>query len=71
MGYKIKEMREKRQMTQNELSEKSGVSRTTISNLENGVVSVTTTKTLGKLAAALDVKVEELFGMHAVSDRHA
>ena len=61
MGYKIREMREKKQMTQVELSEKSGVSRTTISNLENGLENVTTTKTLNKLATALGVKVEELF----------
>lgn len=61
MGYKIREMREKKQMTQVELSEKSGVSRTTIWNLENGAETVTTTNTLSKLAAALGVKVEELF----------
>lgn len=61
MGYKIREIREKNQMTQVELSEKSGVSRTTISNLENGVESVTTTKTLQKLATALGVNVEDLF----------
>ena len=61
MGYKIREMREKVSMTQMELSRKSGVSRTTISNLENGVENVTTTKTLSKIATALGVKVEELF----------
>lgn len=61
MGYKIREMRERKSMTQLELSEKSGVSRTTISNLENGSENVTTTKTLSKLATALGVKVEELF----------
>ena len=61
MGYKIREMRERLNMTQVELSIKSGVSRTTISNLENGVESVTTTKTLHKLANALGVNVEDLF----------
>ena len=61
MGYKIREMREQKMMTQVELAKKSGVSRTTIHNLENGVESVTTTKTLRKLAAALEVSIEELF----------
>ena len=61
MGYKIREMREAKNMTQVELAAKSGVSRTTISNLENGIESVTTTRTLNKLATALGVNVEELF----------
>ena len=37
MGYKIKELREAMKMTQEELAEKSGVSRGTISALENGI----------------------------------
>ncbi len=61
MGYKIREVREQLNMTQVELAIKSGVSRTTISNLENGVESVTTTRTLNKLANALGVNVEDLF----------
>lgn len=61
MGYRIRELRENKGMTQVELSEKSNVSRTIISNLENGVSHVTTTKTLYRLANALDVSVEELF----------
>lgn len=36
MGYRIKETREKQNMTQEELSRISGVSRGTISALENG-----------------------------------
>ena len=35
MGYKIKDIRESLGMTQEELAEKSGVSRTIISGLEN------------------------------------
>lgn len=61
MGYKIKETRESLKMTQEELSEKSGVSRTTISGLENGTVRATTTKTLVKLAKALDTSVDQIF----------
>ena len=66
MGYKIKEKREEVGMTQEELSEKSGISRTTISGLENGTVRATTTKTLVKLAKALGTTVDQIFFDEAV-----
>ena len=47
-------------MTQEDLSRKSGVSRATVSGLENGKIKVTTTETLLKLAVALGVEVSEL-----------
>ena len=61
MGYKIKELREAMKMTQEELAEKSGVSRGTISALENGIDRTTTSKTLVKLAQALDTPVDRIF----------
>ena len=61
MGYRIREVRESKSMTQEELAEKSGVSRTTISQLENGEMKNTTSKTLLKLAQALDTTVERNF----------
>ena len=61
MGYKIKELREAMKMTQEELAEKSGVSRGTISALENGIDRTTTSKTLDKLAQALDTTVDRIF----------
>lgn len=61
MGYKIKEMREAKNMTQEELSDASGVSRGTISALENGTERNTTSKTLMKIAAALDTTVDNIF----------
>lgn len=61
MGYKIKERREELGMTQEELSAKSGVSRTTISGLENGTERATTTKTLIELANALQTTVDQIF----------
>ena len=61
MGYKIKELREAMKMTQEELAEKSGVSRGTISALENGIDRTTTSKTLVKLAQALDTTVDRSF----------
>lgn len=66
MGYKIKEMREKKNMTQEELSDRSGVSRATISSLENGSSRSTTTKTLMRIARALGIPVEELFFTESV-----
>ena len=61
MGYKIKELREAMKITQEELAEKSGVSRGTISALENGIDRTTTSKTLVKLAQALDTTVDRIF----------
>lgn len=61
MPYKIKNARLSRNMTQEELAEKSGVSRATISGLENGSAKDTTIGTLKKLAAALGVTVGEIF----------
>ena len=66
MGYKIKEVREARKMTQEELAEKSGASRGTISALENGSVRTTTTKTLFKLAKALGTSVDQIFFAESV-----
>ena len=61
MGYKIKEIREEKRMTQEELALKSGVSRQTISNLENNKSSSTTSKVLCSIARALGVSVSEIF----------
>ncbi len=61
MGYKIKDLREALNMTQEELSEKAGVSRGTISALENNTARSTTTKTLVNIAKALDSTVDQLF----------
>ena len=61
MGYKIREAREELKMTQEELSAKSGVSRATISGLENGSMRATSTVTLLKLAAALGKTVDQIF----------
>lgn len=60
MGYRIKELRETKKMTQEELAEKSGVSRTIISFLENGSPN-TTSKTLVSIARALEVSIDQLF----------
>ena len=61
MGYKIKEVREKQGITQEELANKSGVSRAIIASLENDDNASTTTKTLSKIAQALGVPVSHIF----------
>ena len=61
VGCKIKEVREAKKMTQEELAILSGISRGTISALENGVERNTTSKTLLKLAEALSTTVDQIF----------
>ena len=61
MQYKIKEYREELRMSQVELAEKSKVSRSIISGLESGAVTVTTTDTLSKIAKALEKRVSDIF----------
>ena len=61
VNYKIKELREKMKISQEELAAKSGVSRALISGLETGKIQETSTATLKKLAIFFNVKVSELF----------
>lgn len=61
LPYKIKQFRERRNMTQEELARKSGVSRAIISKLENEEEVVTKTSTLMKIADALNCKVGDIF----------
>lgn len=61
MQYKIREYRKEMHMSQQKLAEQSGVSRATISGLESGEITVTTTDTLLKIAAALGKKVSDIF----------
>ncbi len=66
MGYRIKEVREEKRMTQEELAKKSGVSRGTISALENGSMRSTGSKTLLRIASALGVSIGEIFFTESV-----
>ena len=61
MKNKVKEYRLKEKLTQEELSVKSGVSRTTISALENETLNVITNITMQKIANALNRKVSTIF----------
>lgn len=61
MRFAVKEMREKKGITQEQLAEISGVARATISKLETNGTDVCNTQTLTKLADALDAPVSALF----------
>lgn len=61
MPYKIKEIREIRNMTQLELCKKANISRQTLSDLESGKEVNTTIATLQKLANALQCKISDIF----------
>ena len=61
MGYKIRDVRIKKGMSQAELCEKSGVCRATLWALETNRKYTTTTKTLQKIANALDTTIDAIF----------
>lgn len=60
MRLQVRERRERIGMSQEELAKKSGISRQTISAIENGSQSVLT-GTLVSIAKALDTTVDQLF----------
>lgn len=57
----LREIRESKKMSQEELAKKSGISRVTISMLETGAQKDTTASTLVKLADALEVPIDKFF----------
>ena len=61
MRNRVKEYREKYNMTQEELALKSEVSRNTISNIETDVNTNITYKVMEKIANALNEKVTVIF----------
>lgn len=61
MGFKIKERREELKMTQEELAQKSGVSRQTISSIETGKYENVLVGTLAAIASALGTTVDKIF----------
>lgn len=66
MGYRLKEIREQRGFTQEELERTSGVSRQTISAIENNDNYQAKTGTLIALARALSTTVDNLFFEKAI-----
>ena len=60
---RLKELRTSRGLSQEELSKKSGISRTTLSKIENNEEIAVNTKTIAKLADAFGVKPSDIFLM--------
>ena len=61
LKYRLREIRESKGITQEELANKSGITRTTIWKLETGDDEVSTTKTLLSLAKALECSISDFF----------
>ena len=61
MKNSIRQFRLEKGMTQEELAEKACISRATLSGLESGRVTVTTTKTLARIAKALGESIDSIF----------
>ena len=60
LGYIVKELREKKDMNQKELSEASDITQATISRLEHGKVKQLKSEALKRLAGALGSTVDYL-----------
>lgn len=67
MNNKVKERREELRMTQEYLSNSSGVSRQTISDLENKKISNIGSQIMTKLARALYCQETDIFFVNDVS----
>lgn len=61
MDLNIKKIREDRNITQAELAEGAGLSRTTLSALENGGLKSANIATLQKIADFLKLEINDLF----------
>jgi transcriptional regulator with XRE-family HTH domain len=60
LGARIKELRLKREMTQNELSIQCNFEKASMSRIESGKTNVTVL-TLRRISKALDVEITEFF----------
>jgi len=61
LKYRIKELREKKNITQQQLADRSGICRATISALESGTDHETKVGTLEQIANALGVPISKIF----------
>lgn len=61
MITKLKEVRQKRGITQEELAKKSGVLKTTILDLEDGKIKNVSASTIVNLSKVLNCRVSDIF----------
>lgn len=62
LSIKLKEIRNQKKLSLRSLAEKAGVSKSTLSDIENNNVKSTTLATLEKIADALEVSMNYLMG---------
>lgn len=67
IGEKLKELRNLNNISLRSLSEKSGISKSTLSDIENNKTNPTT-NTLKKIAGAFNIDVEDLFKAEPITD---
>ena len=60
IGYKIKQLRNKQGLTQDELARKSDLPYTTLTKIETNVITKPSIQTVVKIAKGLSVSVDEL-----------
>ena len=58
---RLKELREERGITQAALAEKTGLSRATISKIENNEEVIVNTRTIAKISEVFDLPPSEIF----------
>lgn len=58
---RLKELREERGITQAALAEKTGLSRATISKIENNEEIIVNTRTIAKISEVFDLPPSEIF----------
>ena len=58
---RLKEFREERGISQEKLADLSGISRTTLSKIENNEEANVNTRTIAKLADVFEVEPSEIF----------
>lgn len=61
MNNNLATIRAEKGLTQGELAKKAGISRTIINQLETGAREVTTSKTMLKIARALETPIADIF----------
>lgn len=63
MISRLKLIREQNEITQHELSKMSGVSYSTLTKLETGIIKNPSFQVISKISKALDVKVDDLINL--------
>lgn len=69
LGQVIQNVRRDRHITQQELCQKSGLSYSTLAKIERGAIKSPSIFTVARVAAALDLSLDELMGLHGGANK--